>query len=64
MNYYDYRSYFNELIGNTEELYTELTQLHEDINIRLDTLNTTLQSGIGLLAALIVLSAAVKVMFK
>lgn len=64
MNYYDYRSYFNELIGNTEELYTELTQLHEDINTRLDTLNTTLQSGIGLLAALIVLSAAVKVMFK
>lgn len=64
MNYYDYRSYFNDLIDNTDLIYTELQQQHTDVNARLDTMQTTIENGIGLIGALIVLSAAVKVIFR
>lgn len=64
MNYYDYRSYFNDLIENTDLIYTELQQQHTDVNARLDTMQTTMENGINLIAALIVLSAAVKVIFR
>lgn len=64
MNYYDYRSYFNDLIENTDLIYTELQQQHTDVNARLDTMQTTMENGITLIAALIVLSAAVKVIFR
>lgn len=64
MNYYDYRSYFNDLIDNTDLIYTELQQQHTDVNTRLDTMQTTIDNGITLIAALIVLSAAVKVIFR
>lgn len=64
MNYYDYRSYFEDLIDNTDLIYTELQQQHTDVNARLDTMQTTMENGITLIAALIVLSAAVKVIFR
>lgn len=64
MNYYDYRSYFNDLIDNTDLIYTELQQQHTDVNTRLDTMQTTIENGIGLIGALIVLSAAIKVIFR
>ena len=64
MNYYDYRSYFQDLIDNTDQIYTELQQQHTDVNARLDTMQTTIQSGITLIAALIVITAAIKVFFK
>lgn len=64
MNYYDYRSYFDDLIDNTDLIYTELQQQHTDVNTRLDTMQTTMENGITLIAALIVLSAAVKVIFR
>lgn len=64
MNYYDYRSYFNDLIDNTDLIYTELQQQHTDVNARLDTMQTTMENGLTLIAALIVLSAAIKVIFR
>lgn len=64
MNYYDYREYFRDLIDNTDLIYTELQQQHTDVNARLDTMQTTVENGITLIAALIVLSAAIKVIFK
>ena len=64
MNYYDYRSYFQDLIDNTDLIYTELQKQHTDVNTRLDTMQTTIEHGITFIAALIVLSAAVKVIFR
>lgn len=64
MNYYDYRSYFQDLIDNTDQIHTELQQQHTDVNARLDTMQNTIQGGITLIAALIVITAAIMVFFK
>lgn len=64
MNYYDYRDYFRDLIDNTDLIYTELQLQHTDVNARLDSMNTTMEKGFGLLAALIVLAAALQVIFR
>lgn len=78
MDYYNYTSYFNEIIGQLDdvldnqssgysqdtELLTEVRALHTDVNTKLDTINQSITSGVSLIAALIVVSTAVKVMFK
>lgn len=68
---YDYRSYFNSIEDLLSDLYqrqgeelTELQSLHEDINTKLDTINESILSSATIISALIVLSAAIKVIFR
>lgn len=70
MNYYDYRSYFNSIDNTLDNIYsrqdatlTELRDTHTDFNEKLDKLDTTITNGVTLIAALIVVSAAMKVIF-
>nr|DAI07432.1 MAG TPA: hypothetical protein [Inoviridae sp.] len=70
MNYYDYRSYFNSIERSLDSIYsrqgetlTELQAVHTDLNEKLDKLDTTITGGVTLIAALIVVSAAMRVIF-
>ena len=70
MNYYDYRSYFNSIENSLDSIYsrqgetlTELQAVHTDLNEKLDKLDTTIANGVTLIAALIVVSAAMRVIF-
>lgn len=70
MNYYDYRSYFNSIENDLDNIYsrqgemlTEIMDIHTDTNDKLDKLDQTITSGITLISALIVVSAAMKVIF-
>lgn len=70
MNYYDYRSYFNSIENDLNNIYsrqgeilTEIMDIHTDTNNKLDKIDQTLTSGITLISALIVVSAAMKVIF-
>lgn len=71
MNYYDYRSYFqyienqlDNIYSRQEDILTELQETHIDLQIGLEKINDTLTSGITLISALLVLTAAIKVLFK
>ncbi len=71
MNYYDYRSYFNSIIDDLEilqsgqsNLQTSITDIKTTITEKLDTINNTIQSGISIILCILVLSTAVKVIFK
>lgn len=71
MNYYDYRSYFqyienqlDNIYSRQEDILTELQETHNDLQIGLEKINDTLTSGITLISALLVLTAAIKVLFK
>lgn len=70
MNYYDYRTYFNSIENDLDNIYsqqgeiiTEIRDIHTDTNNKLDKIDQTLTSGITLISALIVVSAAMKVIF-
>ena len=70
MNYYDYRSYFNSIENDLDNIYsrqgemlTEIRDIHMDTNDKLDKIDSTLTSGITLISALIVVSAGMKVIF-
>lgn len=70
MNYYDYRSYFQSIDNTLDNIYsrqgetlTELRDTHTDLNEKLDKLDTTITNGVTLIAALIVVSAAMRVIF-
>ena len=70
MNYYDYRSYFNSIENDLDNIYSrqgemliEIRDIHTDTNNKLDKLDQTMTSGITLISALIVVSAAMKVIF-
>lgn len=71
MNYYDYRSYFqyienqlDNIYSRQEDILTELQATHIDLQTGLEKINDTLTSGITLISALLVLTAAIKVFFK
>lgn len=71
MNYYDYRSYFNSIIDDLEilqseqsNLQTSITDIKTTITEKFDTINNTIQSGISIILCIIVLSTAIKVIFK
>lgn len=71
MNYYDYRSYFNQIISDLDtielkqdDLSTLLTEIRTDLNVRLDKINDTLTSTSILISAVVILSAALKVIFR
>lgn len=71
MNYYDYRSYFqyiekqlDNIYSRQEDILTELQQTHNDLQTDLEKINDTLTAGITLISALLVLTAAIKVLFK
>lgn len=72
MNYgYDYRSYFQEITGdlddllsNQGDLITEVRQLHTDSNDRLDLIADTLHDCLILFSGLLVVSCVLSVIFK
>lgn len=70
MNYYDYRSYFNAIENDLDNIYsrqgellTEVREMRTEMNQGLDTLTTTISQGVTLISALIVISSALKVIF-
>lgn len=71
MNYYDYRSYFqyiekqlDNIYSRQEDILIELQETHNDLQTGLEKINDTLTAGITLISALLVLTAAIKVLFK
>lgn len=57
MNYYDYRPYFNDLQETASDILTAINNNHA-------ALSQQIAAGITLIAALIVVAAAIKVIFK
>lgn len=57
MNYYDYRPYFNDLEEVAADILTAINNNHA-------ALTQQIAAGITLIAALIVVAAAIKVIFK
>lgn len=78
MNYYDYRSYFQDILSDLDrvlsnqssaytqdgELLTEVREFREDFHTKIDKLTDTVSVGFQMLSLLIVASIAVKVIFK
>lgn len=72
MNYgYDYRSYFQEIIGDLdsllsgqEDLSAEVEQINALIDDKLDQIDLTLSEGFVLLSSLLVAVIAMVVFFK
>lgn len=71
MNYYDYRSYFQAIEGDLDSIYsrqgeilTELRELRTETKENFETLTTAISQGFTLVSALIVISSALKVIFK
>lgn len=70
MNYYDYRSYFNAIENDLDNIYsrqgellTEVREMRTETKQGLETLATTISQGVTLISALIVISSALKVIF-
>lgn len=70
MNYYDYRSYFNAIENDLDNIYsrqgellTEVQEMRTETKEGFETLNTTISQGVTLISALIVISSALKVIF-
>lgn len=70
MNYYDYRSYFNAIENDLDNIYsrqgellTEVREMRTETKQGLETLTTTISQGVTLISALIVISSALKVIF-
>lgn len=70
MNYYDYRSYFNTIENDLDNIYsrqgellTEVREMRNETKQGLETLTTTISQGVTLISALIVISSALKVIF-
>lgn len=70
MNYYDYRSYFNAIENDLDNIYsrqgellTEVRDMRTETKEGFETLNTTISQGVTLISALIVISSALKVIF-
>ena len=59
---YDYRPYFNDITGKLDDIYskqgetyTELQQIHTDINEKLDSMQSTISTyGIMISAILVI----------
>lgn len=65
MNYYDYRSYFQEITKDLDNIYsrqgqilTELQETRTEFNKNFDTLNNTIK-GYGILITAVLLIATV-----
>ena len=65
MNYYDYRSYFQEITGDLDRIYsrqgeqlTELQELRTEVGEKLDTISSHIV-GYGILISACVLIATV-----
>lgn len=70
MNSYDYRSYFNAIENDLDNIYsrqgellTEVREMRTETKQGLETLTTTISQGVTLISALIVISSALKVIF-
>ena len=70
MNYYDYRSYFNAIENDLDNIYsrqgellTEVREMRTETKEGFETLNTTISQGVTLISALVVISTALKVIF-
>lgn len=67
MNYYDYRSYFNELIQNTDNINSNHTELYNMLTQALtDITNNQMQmyNQIVLLTGIVVILLIITVLFK
>lgn len=70
MNYYDYRSYFNAIENDLDNIYsrqgellTEVREMRTETKQGFETITTTISQGVTLISALIVISSALKVIF-
>lgn len=70
MNYYDYRSYFNAIENDLDNIYSrqgellaEVREMRTETKQGFETLTTTISQGVTLISALIVISSALKVIF-
>lgn len=70
MNYYDYRSYFNAIENDLDNIYsrqgellTEVREMRTETKQGIETITTTISQGVTLISALIVISSALKVIF-
>lgn len=70
MNYYDYRSYFDAIENDLDNIYsrqgellTEVREMRTETKEGFETLNTTISQGVTLISALVVISTALKVIF-
>lgn len=71
MNYYDYRSYFNEITGDLDRIYsrqgellTELQEYRTETSEKLDTLIETVQSCSILITAVLLISVVFGVLTR
>lgn len=71
MNYYDYRGYLNEIENDLENIYsrqadqqTQIAELKTDLDDRLQALSDSLDHGIIVISALLVMCCAIGVFFR
>ena len=67
MNYYDYRSYFNELIQNTDNINTNHTALYNMLTEAMTDITTKqieMYNQILLLTGIVVILLIITVLFK
>lgn len=71
MNYYDYRSYFQQIINDLEGIQSDLDTQHteirsdiDDLKIGLNDLSQKLDSSISIVTVFIIISCVLRVFFK
>lgn len=71
MNYYDYRSYFQQIItdldaiqSKQDEFQIQFTELRTEIGEKLDTIDSSIRSASVFLGACLIVSLCFRVFFK
>ena len=53
----------DQIESNQQQLYNELADIHDDILVRANIINTSINNGFNLLTAVVLISAVIKVVF-
>lgn len=71
MNYYDYRSYFNQIISDLDsiqskqdEFQNQFTELRTEIGEKLDTIDNSIRASSVFIGAVLIVSLCFRVFFK
>lgn len=64
MNYYDYRGYFEDIEDLNRDILNEIQLQRNDINQNHTELTEQLQSGFIFLSAILVITLAMRIIFK